>query len=105
MKLPDQPSAVSTTTSTALGAGLSKEPGKTNTEEGFFGGAVSDVTVAAADSTTLGMYLNGYMFIQCYAVSCNVRYIVPFWGQLYTRKVVHELRFAQALQRGYSCLH
>ena len=55
MKLPDQPSAVSTTTSTALGAGLSKEPGKTNTEESFFGGAVSDVTVAAADSTTLGM--------------------------------------------------
>ena len=73
MKLPDQPSAVSTTTSTALGAGLSKEPGKTSTEEGFFGGAVSDVTVAAADSTTLGIYVLECMCIQCYAVSCNLR--------------------------------
>ena len=61
MKLPDQPS---TTTSTALGTGLS---GKTNTEESFFGGAVSDVTVAAADSTTLGVLV----FCVCNTVQCK----------------------------------
>ena len=56
MKLPDQPS-VSTTSSGHQPVASRRTKQLTKTEGGFFGGAVGgDVTVAAADSTTQGMY-------------------------------------------------